>query len=138
MDLRTGLETEFKEEDTSSQCESEFGGKSCSVALTSSECEQVTCPNGGTCTSWQVDGERYHHGMVTIGQGTMFFTLQLDSSTQKSSPKQVRASTAFSFFSEEMCPMVHTQFPNLKKQEEEPSVVGDSETLNLVGCKGFK
>ena len=34
----------------------------------------------------------------------------------KSSAKQVRAHTAFNYFSEEMYPMVHTQFPNLKKK----------------------
>ena len=35
----------------------------------------------------------------------------------KSSPKQVRAPTAFNYFSREMYPIVHTQFSNLKKHE---------------------
>ena len=80
------------------QCEPDLGERSCYVALGFSACEQVTCLNGGTCISWQagendhqgncsytpgLDGERYHYGMATIEQGTMFFTLQLDNSKQK-------------------------------------------------------
>ena len=111
-------------------CETNFGGKNCSVPLTG--CEEVTCLNGGTCTPWLLgeddhrgncscmpgfDGElcqilttfsfkgdsyvsvqsereegyelsfRFRttlsNGVVAIGQGSTFFTLQLDNGKLK-------------------------------------------------------